>query len=130
MIDFMQAALWFFGGVLLHRMLSSFLELGQKAMLARELLHGCIKLAVHMIDDAKAARDLKYIQLEESGCDPGVIDYSKAVDDLAMKNWQQSFVNKMISTFPKQYSGLITFEDWKGAIETLDKKRKNRRISK
>ena len=122
MIDFIQAALWFFGGVLLHRTLSSFLELGQRAMLARELLDDSIRLAVHMIEDAQSARDLKYIQLEESGCESEVINFSKSVDDLAMKNWQQSFINKMISTFPKQYRGLITFEDWKGAIKTLDKK--------
>ncbi len=122
MIDFIQAALWFFGGVLLHRTLSSFLELGQRAMLARELLQDSIRLAVHMIDDAQSARDLKYAQLKEAGWHSETIDFSKSVDDLAMKNWQQSFINKMISTFPKQYRGLITFEDWKGAIRTLDKK--------
>ena len=122
MIDFLQAGMWFFGGVLLHRTLSSFIELGQKAMYARELLQDSLRLAVHMIDDAKAATELKYARLEQAGCDSETIELSKAVDELAMKNWQQSFISKMISTFPKRYSGLITFEDWKGAVRTLNRK--------
>ena len=65
---------------------------------------------------------MKYTQLEEAKCPEEYVEFAKTVDDLAIKNWQQSFINKMISTFPKQYSGLITFEDWKGAVSTLDRK--------
>ena len=115
------AGLWFLAGALVHRAASYMVDLGSRGLFARTLLFDSLKLALVMVEDISTARALKYEQMKSADLDEEDIKMVKAFDDAALKSWQIAIIRKIIATFPKQYSGLITFDDWQGAMDALDK---------
>tara|TARA_Y100000310_G_C20281677_1_gene622909 strand:- start:34 stop:429 length:396 start_codon:yes stop_codon:yes gene_type:complete len=121
MMSVVAAGLWFLAGALLYKSVSYMIDLGSRALFARTLLLDALRLALVMVEDVSTARALKYSQMKATNLDEKDIELAKAFDEAAMKSWQTAVIRKIIGTFPKQYSGLITFDDWQGAMDTLNK---------
>jgi hypothetical protein len=115
------AGAWFLCGALVYRFMSYALDLGSRVLFAKALLSDALRLALVMVEDVSTARALKYSQMEGANLDEKDIELVKAFDEAAMKSWQTVVIRKIIVTFPKQYSALITFDDWQGAMDTLNK---------
>ena len=120
-MEVLVAGAWFLCGALVYRLMSNMLDLGTRALFAREALFEALRLAIFMVEDVAAARLLKYTQMTDAGLSEEHIGLVKAADEMAISNWIQTFVNKLLTTFPRQYRGLISFEDWQGAMVALDK---------
>ena len=121
MSEIIVAGLWFLAGALLYKGFSYMIDLGARALFAKALLVDALQLALIMVEDVSTARALKYSQMKAANLDEKDIELAKAFDEAAMKSWQTAVIRKIIATFPKQYSGLITFDDWQGAMDTLNK---------
>ena len=119
-MEVLVAGAWFLCGALVYKFMSYALDLGTRALFAKEILFEALRLAIFMVEDVAAARLLKYTQMTDAGFSEEHIGLVKAADEMAIDNWKQTFINKVLTTFPKQYRGLISFDDWQGAMSTLD----------
>mgnify|MGYP003117450943 CR=1 FL=1 len=113
-------SMWFFGGVLSFIVISRILRYGRMLLFANNVLVQCLKLLANISSDVALAKVIKYKALEDSGIPEEQIEAIKTVDEQALKNWKISTIAAFITTFPKQYRGMLRFYDWDGAMKVLD----------
>lgn len=111
---------WFFGGVLSFIIISRILRYGRMLLFANNVLVQCLKLLANISSDVALAKVIKYKALEDSGIPEEQIEAIKSVDEQTLKNWKISTIAAFITTFPKQYRGMLRFYDWDGAMKVLD----------
>jgi len=125
---FSPEALWFFVGVLSHKILSTLVGYGKMALFAQDVILSSMRLLVSLTEDMAAMKQLKYLQMKKGGTTDEALEQAKAVDNLTFDNWKHSVITKFHVSYPQTFRGIVKFETWEEALTLLTKELKKRKF--
>ena len=64
---------------------------------------------------------LKYRNLKENGASEAELQLIKEIDEQVILNWKNSVIMKFKSTIPTSVARVFDFDDWDGAMRSLNK---------
>ena len=121
-------ALWFFIGIFVHKIWAVLFGYGRVAMFAQDVILYSLRLLVSLTEDVAYIRQLKYLQMKESGSTDKDVELARKIDEKTFDNWKGSIIYKFQNTYPRQLQGLVNFKTWTEALELLAKELKKRRL--
>ena len=127
-IIFSPEAIWFFMGVMAHKIGSTLLGYGKVGLFARDIVFNSLELLVSITGDVAYMQQLKYLQMSKDGVPDETVELAKKMDKQTIDSWKSSVINKFITTYPRQLRGIIKFHTWSGALMVLEKEWKKRKI--
>jgi hypothetical protein len=71
-------------------------------------------------DDLALIKKMKYKILEESEEDKEKIKLFKIADEQVMEAWKTVAISKFALIWPKKYGGVVDFETWEDAINSVN----------
>ena len=125
---FSPEALWFFVGVLIHKIASNLFGYGRVALFAQDVILYSLRLLVTLTEDVAHLRQLKYLQMKKGGATDEAVDLAKEMDERTFDNWKSSIIHKFQSNYPYQLRGIVKFKTWGEALKILTKELKKRRF--
>ena len=125
---FSPEALWFFIGVLTHKLASTLLGYGKVALFAQDIILYSLRLLVSLTEDVTHMRTLKYLQMKKGGATDEAVELAKEMDEKTFDNWKGTIIHKFRSNYPRQLQGLVKFQTWEEALIVLTKELKKRRF--
>jgi len=125
---FSPEALWFFIGVLIHKIGSTLLGYGRVALFAQDIILHSLRLLASLTEDVAHLRQLKYLQMKKGGATDEAVDLAKEMDEKTFGNWKDSIIHKFRTNYPHQLRGIVKFKTWEEALEILTKELKKRRF--
>jgi len=125
---FTPEALWFFVGVISHKVMSMLLGYGRVALFAQDVVRCSLRLLVSLAEDVAHLRELKYLQMKKGGATTDAVQLAKEMDERTFDNWKTSIIYKFHSAWPRQMGGVVKFQTWADALEVLTKEMKKRKF--
>jgi len=111
----------FFSGVLVYRVLSSFMELGQVGLYIREAEKNALVMLSSVAESIAYIQTVKYVAMEEFGLSDNTIKTTKNVDDYNFNAWKNAAVSNLLAAYPEKYKFFARYVDWESAMSMLDK---------
>ena len=125
---FLNSAIWFFLGVVSHKLISAVLRVSNLNHLFKEMLIyslGLLKVAdTHM----ELARDIKYkaIKEENSEISPEELQKLISYDEIFVREWRISAIKFIILNTPDSLKGTLKFSNWFQAMKYVEKEYKRK----
>ena len=126
MDSLLMGIVWAVFGAISFKVASSLFSFGHYSLFAKKVLTHSLMLVGTVVEDLAFTRELKYLQMAKSGMSPEEIDFIKKVDEQALKNWKESSINLFKGSFPGPLESIVKFNNWKEAMQELDRITKNR----
>ena len=121
--------MWFFLGVLAHKIAVAVLQLSRAVLIFREV--AVFGLSLLKVADAHMAlaREVKYQALESPGQEELTKDdlmKLKRYDETFVTDWRATAIKSIISNSPDYCRGFLNFNSWNQAMNFLDAERKKK----
>lgn len=113
--------IWFFIGIFAYRTVSTILDYSHMAEFVRETYEQSLKYIGVVAEDVAFIKAIKYRHMADSGFSQEQIKEVEEIDDRAFVVWKNVFVSHAIINCPKHFRGYIKFQDWRGAMQELNK---------
>jgi len=124
----MNSIIWFFSGVLSHKLVSAVLKISHAVSLFREAV--VFGLSLLKVADAhmELARDVKYRALEKNTEELTKEELAKLkkYDEIFVRDWRATAVKAILANSPGYCRGILNFNNWYQAMNFLDKERKKK----
>jgi len=117
----MTEFLWFVGGALVYKVLSTLLRIGHTAHLIRELQINVIKFLGSAVQDVAFMRALKYKVMSEAALPDEYILNEKKVDEEDYTSWKNDVVERLHSSVSPSIAANLSFKNWQELVDILDK---------
>ena len=99
-MDWLILFIGFFSGVLVHRVLSSFMELGQTGLYVREAEKNALVMLATVAESVAYIQSVKYRVMEEMEVPDHTIKLTKNVDDYNFTAWKNAAVSNLLAAYP------------------------------
>ena len=127
----MEQAMWFFAGVVSFKLIAKLLEYKQLVDFTAQTGLQILMVAANVLQDVAFMQSIKYRNLKENGASEAELQLIKEIDEQVILNWKNSVIMKFKSTIPTSVARVFDFDDWDGAMRSLNKyvdiKRRQRR---
>ena len=120
-MDWLLFFIGFFSGVLVYRVLSSFMELGQIGLYIREVEKNALVMLYSAAESIAYIQTVKYIAMKEFDLSENTIKTTKNVDDYNFNAWKNAAVSNLLAAYPEKYKFFARYVDWPSAMSMLDK---------
>ena len=127
-VIFSHEAIWFFMGVIVHKIGSALLGYGKIGLFARDIILNSLELLVSITQDVAYMQQLKYLQMAKDGVPDEKVELAKKMDKRTIDSWKSGIVNKFITTYPRQLGSVVRFRTWSGALKLLEEEWKKSKI--
>tara|TARA_R110000796_G_scaffold248539_1_gene375383 strand:- start:1007 stop:1390 length:384 start_codon:yes stop_codon:yes gene_type:complete len=120
-MDWLLFFIGFFSGVLVYRVLSSFMELGQTGLYVREAEKNALVMLATVAESVAYMQSIKYRVMEEMEVPDHTIKLTKNVDDYNFTAWKNAAVSNLLAAYPEKYRKMARYVDWKTGMSMLNK---------
>ena len=120
-MDWLLFFIGFFSGVLVYRVLSSFMELGQTGLYVREAEKNALVMLATVAESIAYVQSIKYRVMEEMDVPERTIKLTKNVDDYNFTAWKNAAVSNLLAAYPEKYKNMTRYVDWKTGMDMLNK---------
>jgi len=124
-MDWLTFFIGFFSGILVHGVLSSFMDIGRIGLYIREAEKNALVMLATAAESIAFIQSIKYKTMKDMGIPKDTIKSTKNIDDYNFSAWKNSAVSKLLAAYPEKFKGLKRFVDWDTAMNFLDKVYKN-----
>lgn len=119
-MDWLLLFIGFFSGVLVYRVLSSFMELGQTGLYVREAEKNALVMLATVAESVAYIQSIKYRVMEEMEVPDHTIKLTKNVDDYNFTAWKNAAVSNLLAAYPEKYRKMARYVDWKTGMNMLN----------
>ena len=119
-MDWLLFFIGFFSGVLVYRVLSSFMELGQTGLYVREAEKNALVMLATVAESVAYIQSIKYRVMEEMEVPDHTIKLTKNVDDYNFTAWKNAAVSNLLAAYPEKYRNMARYVDWKTGMNMLN----------
>ena len=119
-MDWLLFFIGFFSGVLVYRVLSSFMELGQTGLYVREAEKNALVMLATVAESVAYIQSIKYRVMEEMEVPDHTIKLTKNVDDYNFTAWKNAAVSNLLAAYPEKYRNMARYVDWKTGMKMLN----------
>mgnify|MGYP003126292965 FL=1 len=119
-MDWLLLFIGFFSGVLVYRVLSSFMELGQTGLYVREAEKNALVMLATVAESVAYMQSIKYRVMEEMEVPDHTIKLTKNVDDYNFTAWKNAAVSNLLAAYPEKYRKMARYVDWKTGMNMLN----------
>jgi hypothetical protein len=119
-MDWLLYFIGFFSGVLVYRVLSSFIEMGQTGLYVREAEKNALVMLATVAESVAYIQSIKYRVMEEMEVPDHTIKLTKNVDDYNFTAWKNSAVSNLLAAYPEKYRKMARYIDWKTGMKMLN----------
>lgn len=119
-MDWLLYFIGFFSGVLVYRVLSSFMELGQTGLYVREAEKNALVMLATVAESVAYMQSIKYRVMEEMEVPDHTIKLTKNVDDYNFTAWKNAAVSNLLAAYPEKYRKMARYVDWKTGMNMLN----------
>ena len=119
-MDWLLFFIGFFSGVIVYRVLSSFMELGQTGLYVREAEKNALVMLATVAESVAYIQSIKYRAMEEMGVPDHTIRLTKNVDDYNFTAWKNAAVSNLLAAYPEKYRNMARYVDWKTGMKMLN----------
>ncbi len=119
-MDWLLFFIGFFSGVIVYRVLSSFMELGQTGLYVREAEKNALVMLATVAESVAYIQSIKYRAMEEMGVPDHTIRLTKNVDDYNFTAWKNAAVSNLLAAYPEKYRNIARYVDWKTGMKMLN----------
>jgi hypothetical protein len=119
-MDWLLFFIGFFSGVLVYRVLSSFMELGQTGLYVREAEKNALVMLATSAESIAYIQSIKYRVMEEMEVPEHTIKLTKNVDDHNFTAWKNAAVSNLLAAYPEKYRNMARYVDWKTGMKMLN----------
>ena len=119
-MDWLLFFIGFFSGVLVYRVLSSFMELGQTGLYVREAEKNALVMLATVAESVAYIQSIKYRVMEEMEVPDHTIKLTKNVDDYNFTAWKNAAVSNLLAAYPEKYRNMSRYVDWKTGMKMLN----------
>ena len=119
-MDWLLFFIGFFSGVLVYRVLSSFMELGQTGLYVREAEKNALVMLATSAESIAYIQSIKYRVMEEMEVPEHTIKLTKNVDDYNFTAWKNAAVSNLLAAYPEKYRSMARYVDWKTGMKMLN----------
>ena len=119
-MDWLLFFIGFFSGVLVYRVLSSFMELGQTGLYVREAEKNALVMLATVAESVAYIQSIKYRVMEEMKVPDHTIKLTKNVDDYNFTAWKNAAVSNLLAAYPEKYRKMARYVDWKTGMNMLN----------
>jgi len=119
-MDWLLFFIGFFSGVLVYRVLSSFMELGQTGLYVREAEKNALVMLATVAESVAYMQSIKYRVMEEMEVPDHTIKLTKNVDDYNFTAWKNAAVSNLLAAYPEKYRKMARYVDWKTGMNMLN----------
>ena len=120
-IHYGSMLLGFVLGVVVYRILSSFVDLGQIGLYIREVEKNALVMLATSAESIAYIQTIKYNTMKDMGVSENLIKITKNVDDYNFDKWKNSAVSNLLAAYPEKFRSFPRFVDWATAMEVLNK---------
>jgi hypothetical protein len=120
-MDWLLFFIGFFSGVLVYRVLSSFIEMGQTGLYVREAEKNALVMLATSAESIAYIQSIKYRAMEEMEVPEHTIKLTKNVDDYNFTAWKNAAVSNLLAAYPEKYRKMARYVDWKTGMSMLNK---------
>ena len=119
-MDWLILFIGFFSGVLVHRVLSSFMELGQTGLYVIEAEKNALVMLATVAESVAYIQSIKYRVMEEMEVPDHTIKLTKNVDDYNFTALKNAAVSNLLAAYPEKYRNMSRYVDWKTGMKMLN----------
>ena len=119
-MDWLLFFIGFFSGVIVYRVLSSFMELGQTGLYVREAEKNALVMLATVAESVAYIQSIKYRAMEEMEVPDHTIRLTKNVDDYNFTAWKNAAVSNLLAAYPEKYRNIARYVDWKTGMKMLN----------
>ena len=119
-MDWLLLFIVFFSGALAHRVLSSFIEMGQTGLYVREAEKNALVMLATVAESVAYIQSIKYRVMEEMEVPDHTIKLTKNVDDYNFTAWKNAAVSNLLAAYPEKYRKMARYIDWKTGMKMLN----------
>ncbi len=119
-IDYGSMLLGFVFGVIIYRLVSSFIDLGQIGLYIREVEKNALVMLATSAESIAYIQTIKYNTMKDMGLSENVIKTTRNVDDYNFDKWKKSAVNNLLAAYPEKFRSFPRYVDWATAMEFLN----------
>ena len=119
-MDWLLLFIGFFSGVLVYRVLSSFIEMGQTGLYVREAEKNALVMLATVAESVAYIQSIKYRVMEEMEVPDHTIKLTKNVDDYNFTAWKNAAVSNLLAAYPEKYRKMARYIDWKTGMKMLN----------
>tara|TARA_B100000902_G_C26809263_1_gene668389 strand:+ start:159 stop:542 length:384 start_codon:yes stop_codon:yes gene_type:complete len=119
-MDWLLYFIGFFSGVLVYRVLSSFIEMGQTGLYVREAEKNALVMLATVAESVAYIQSIKYRVMEEMEVPDHTIKLTKNVDDYNFTAWKNAAVSNLLAAYPEKYRKMARYIDWKTGMKMLN----------
>ena len=119
-------ALWFFGGVLAHKLFSHLINIGHSRITFDSAIDSIILVVDALSSDVEFALKLKQDHLMHSNISDELLDKCIQSDKKVLLHWQNTIIIKMASVASQVNGFRSKYENWPDAKKRVEELRKQK----
>ena len=114
----MYEFLWFLGGAITYKFLSTLLGITQITYVIQQLQVNILTFLGTTLEDIAYIKALKYKTMKEHKVDPNQIKKAEMRDEEFFEEWKSSCIENIHKSVPSYIR--LSFDDWQGGMTLLD----------
>ena len=114
----------FVGGIALTLFLSYALRVGLGILIFKETEYMCLQMLALSLEDATFLKVVKQRFMKQFEYDKNVIKITINEDDFNLERWKKESIKRLMERYPPTYKRIVTYSNWKEAMQFLEKERK------
>jgi predicted thioredoxin/glutaredoxin len=114
----MYEFLWFLGGAITYKFLSTLLGITQITHVIQQLQINILTFLGTTLEDIAYIKALKYKTMKEHKVDPNQIKKAEMRDEEFFEEWKNSCIENIHKSVPSYIR--LSFDDWQGGMTLLD----------
>jgi len=119
--SFLEAAFWFFGGVISHKFLDAMLNAGRNYVILQNTFLSSLEVLSFSEIHINSIQKTKYERLKELKFDQNEIEKIKEIDESVINFWKLMTLNGLTNSMPKNLRSAFKFNNWDAAMRYLKK---------
>lgn len=104
--------------------LSYALGFGLSALMFKEAEYMCLQLLALSLEDAAFLKTVKRRFIKQMDYPDNIIKITINDDEFNLDRWKKESIKRLMARYPANYNRIIEYNDWKEAMQFLEKERK------
>ena len=119
-MELWYAASLFFGGAFSYWVIAKFMDVTHSYRLMKQVTDQIVLLMISVSQDIAFIKKVKYETMEALEVEEGQIDIVKKIDKKALDAWRDMSLMKIMQSYPKGYSKILTHYNWDKVTKSID----------
>ena len=114
----------FISGIIITVFLSYALGIGLGLLLFKEAEYMCLQMLALSIEDAAFLKVVKQQFMKQFDYNKNVVKITINDDEFNLDKWKKESIIRLMDRYPPTYKRIVEYNNWKEAMQFLEKERK------